>query len=227
MLQGAELRSALGEDDQPTIVCAQAGNVNSGAFDPLGESCDVAQRHQAWVHVDGAFGLWAAVSTRLRHLIAGFERADSWATDAHKWLNVPYDSGVSICRHPHAHRAAMGVRASYLVHSEGAKERDQMDWNPEFSRRARGFPVYVALKSLGTSGVVELIERCCAHARTFAALLSEEPDIEVLNDVVLNQALVRFLADDGDHDARTRRVIERVQHDGTSWFGAAGGGGCK
>jgi glutamate/tyrosine decarboxylase-like PLP-dependent enzyme len=215
------LRSALAEGDGPTIVCAQAGNVNSGAFDPIGEVCDIAHASKAWVHVDGAFGLWAAAVPGLRHLIEGVERADSWATDAHKWLNVPYDSGVAICAHPDSHRAAMQVHASYLVHSEGERERDQMDWNPEFSRRARGFPIYVTLKSLGTSGVIELVERCCEHARTFAKLLAELPRIEILNDVVLNQVLIRFLAEDGDHDTRTKRVIERVQKDGTCWLGGS------
>jgi glutamate/tyrosine decarboxylase-like PLP-dependent enzyme len=212
------LRTALGETSGPTIVCAQAGNVNTGAVDPLDAICDVAGEAGAWVHVDGAFGLWAAASPASRHLTRGIERADSWATDAHKWLNVPYDSGLVFCAHPDAHRAAMGTRASYLVYSEGA-ERDQLDWNPEASRRARGFPVYAAIRSLGRSGIVDLVDRCCAHARRFAEALAREPEVEVLNDVVLNQVLVRFLDRGGDHDARTHAVIKAVQEDGTCWLG--------
>jgi glutamate/tyrosine decarboxylase-like PLP-dependent enzyme len=212
------LRAALGETSGPTIVCAQAGNVNTGAIDPLDAICDVAGEAGAWVHVDGAFGLWAAASPASRHLTRGIERADSWATDAHKWLNVPYDSGLVFCAHPDAHRTAMGTHASYLVYSEGA-ERDQLDWNPEASRRARGFPVYAAIRSLGRSGVVDLVDRCCAHARRFAEALAWEPGVEVLNDVVLNQVLVRFLDTGGDHDARTRAVVKAVQEDGTCWLG--------
>ena len=151
--------------DGPTIVCAQAGEVNTGAFDPLPEIADACEQAGAWLHVDGAFGLWAAVSPRFRHLVAGLERADSWTTDAHKWLNVPYDSGIVFCAHPESHRAAMTVTASYLIQDEGEQRvRDQVDWVPEFSRRARGFPVYAALRSLGRSGLVELVERCCEGA---------------------------------------------------------------
>jgi glutamate/tyrosine decarboxylase-like PLP-dependent enzyme len=214
----AALREALGRLDGPMIVCAQAGNVNTGSFDPLEEIAEIAQRAGAWLHIDGAFGLWAAASPALRHLVAGAERADSWATDAHKWLNVPYDSGIAFCAHPEAHHAAMSVRAGYLVHADPDGPRDQLDWNPEFSRRARGFPVYAALRSLGRSGVAELIERCCAHARRFGDQLGSAENVEVLNDVVLNQVLVRFLDDAGDHDARTRAVIEAVQNDGTCWL---------
>ena len=210
------LRSALAESSEPTIVCAQAGNVNTGAFDPLDDICDAAD--DAWVHVDGAFGLWAAASPSLRHLVRGMERADSWATDAHKWLNVPYDSGLAFCAHPRAHRAAMGTQASYLVASETG-ERDQLDWNPEASRRARGFPIYAAIRSLGRPGVADLVDRCCAHARRFAEALEQEPGVEVLADVVLNQVLVRFLDPGGDHDGRTRAVIRAVQEDGTCWLG--------
>jgi glutamate/tyrosine decarboxylase-like PLP-dependent enzyme len=210
------LRSALAESSGPTIICAQAGNVNTGAFDPLDDICDAAG--DAWVHVDGAFGMWAAASPSLRHLVRGIERADSWATDAHKWLNVPYDSGLAFCAHPDVHRAAMGTQASYLVYSE-AGERDQLDWNPEASRRARGFPIYAAIRSLGRSGVADLVDRCCAHARRFAEALAREPGVEVLADVVLNQVLVRFLDPGGDHDTRTRAVVEAVQEDGTCWLG--------
>jgi glutamate/tyrosine decarboxylase-like PLP-dependent enzyme len=207
------LRQALERLDGPIIVCAQAGNVNTGACDPLDAVADAVEGTGAWLHVDGAFGLWAAVSPGLRHLVRGVERADSWATDAHKWLNVPYDNGIAFCAHPDAHRASMGVRASYLVHSDPGGPRDELDWNPEFSRRARGFPVYAAIRSLGRSGIAELVERCCAHARRFGEALGEAPGVEVLNDVVLNQVLVRF-----DDDDRTLEVIERVQQDGTCWL---------
>ncbi len=210
--QGRMDVAALRIDDRPTIVCAQAGEVNTGAFDDLDAAADAVAGTHAWLHVDGAFGLWAAASPELRHLVRGAERADSWATDAHKWLNVPYDSGLAFCAHPDAHRAAIGVTASYLVHSEDARRRDQVDWTPEFSRRARGFPIYAAIRSLGRSGIAEMIERCCSNARRFASAL-EAGGATVLNDVVLNQVLVRF--GDGEH---TRDVIERVQQDGTCWL---------
>ena len=199
---------------EPTILCAQSGNVNTGAFDPLPQLADAAAEAGAWLHVDGAFGLWAAASPSLRHLVAGVERADSWTTDAHKWLNVPYDSGLAFCAHPDAHRAAMTITASYLIQGEPDGPRDQVDWTPEFSRRARGFPVYAALRSLGRSGVAELVERCCAHARTFAERLAAEPEVEVLNEVVLNQVLVRF----GDSDERTQEVGRRVRESGEAWM---------
>ena len=207
------LRQALGDADGPVIVCAQAGNVNSGAVDPVGAICEIAHQAGAWVHVDGAFGLWAAASPRLRHLVAGAELADSWATDAHKWLNVPYDSGLVFCAHPQAHQAAMGVRASYLIHATGV-ERDEVDYTPEFSRRARAFPVYAAIRALGRSGVAELVERCCALASRFAERLAAADGVEVLNEVVLNQVLVRF----ADSDTHTRTVIDRVQQDRTCWM---------
>ena len=197
----------------PTIVCGQAGEVNTGAFDDLDAIADAAAEAGAWFHLDGAFGLWAAASPELRHLVRGAERADSWTVDCHKWLNVPYDSGLAFCAHPDAHRAAIAVTASYLVFGRDERERDQMDWTPEFSRRARGFTVYAALRSLGRSGVAEMVERSCEHARLFARLL-EEGGGTILNDVVLNQVLVRF----GDGE-RTREVIRRVQEDGTCWLG--------
>jgi len=199
--------------DGPTIVCGQAGEVNTGAFDDLDAIADAAAEAGAWFHLDGAFGLWAAASPELRHLVRGAERADSWTVDCHKWLNVPYDSGLAFCAHPDAHRAAIAVSASYLVFGGDERERDQMDWTPEFSRRARGFPVYAALRSLGRRGVADIIERSCEHARLFAELL-EEGGGTILNDVVLNQVLVRF----GDGE-RTREVIRRVQEDGTCWLG--------
>jgi glutamate/tyrosine decarboxylase-like PLP-dependent enzyme len=216
-MQVGALRRALERGDGPAIVCAQVGNVNTGAVDPVGEICELAHGHGAWVHVDGAFGMWAAASPRLRHLVAGVERADSWATDAHKWLNVPYDSGLVFCAHPEAHRAAMGVRASYLMHSAGG-ERDALDYNPEHSRRARGFAVYAAIRALGRSGIAEMVERCCAMARRFAEQLAAADGVEVLNEVVLNQVLVRLQAPDGNDDGHTDRVLERLQHDGTCWM---------
>ena len=213
------LREAISAGAGPAIVCAQAGNVNTGAFDPLDQIADIAHEADAWLHVDGAFGLWAGASPALRHLVSGVKRADSWATDAHKWLNVPYDSGIAFCADADAHRASMGVRAGYLVQADPGGPRDQLDFNPEFSRRARGFPIYAAVRALGRSGVAELVERCCAHARRFADALAEAPDVEVLNDVVLNQVLLRFTDQAGDHDRYTRAVIEAVQNDGTCWLG--------
>ena len=162
------LRDAISAGAGPAIVCSQAGNVNTGSFDPLDQIADIAQAADAWLHVDGAFGLWAGASPALRHLVSGVERADSWATDAHKWLNVPYDSGIAFCADADAHRASMSVRAGYLVQTDSGGPRDQLDFNPEFSRRARGFPIYAAVRALGRSGVAELVERCCAHARRFA-----------------------------------------------------------
>ena len=210
-LRAEELEAAL-EGDRPTLVCAQAGNVNTGAFDPLERIAELTARAGAWLHVDGAFGLWAAASPRFRHLVAGAERADSWATDAHKWLNVPYDCGLVFCRRPQAHRAAMGAQASYLVRGSS---RDPIDWTPEASRRARGLPVYAAIRSLGRDGIAALVERCCEHARRFAELLGAANGVEILNDVVLNQVLVRF----GGDDELTREVIREVQEDGTCWLG--------
>jgi len=208
------LPDVLAASDAPTIVCAQSGNVNTGAFDPLEPIADAAAAAGAWLHVDGAFGLWAAVSPRYRHLVAGVERADSWATDAHKWLNVPYDSGIAFCAHPVSHRAAMTVRAAYLEQLDFDAGRDEVDWTPEFSRRARGFAVYAALRSLGRSGIAGVVERCCEHARTFADRLGAADGVEILNDVVLNQVLVRF----GDDDATTHEVVRRVQEEGTLWL---------
>ena len=214
-LQVDALAQALAQGDGPTIVCAQAGDVNSGAFDPLPEIADACEAAGAWLHVDGAFGIWAAVSPRFRHLVAGIERADSWTTDAHKWLQVPYDSGLVFCKHPESHRAAMTVTASYLIQDAGEQRvRDAVDWVPEFSRRARGFSVYAALRSLGRSGLTELVERCCDAAARFAERIVEVEGAEVLNDVVLNQVLVGF-----ESDERTDEVIERVQRDGRIWVG--------
>jgi len=209
------LRATLAAADRgPTIVCAQAGNVNSGAFDPLDEICEAAHEHGAWVHVDGAFGLWAAVTRDHRELLAGVERADSWATDAHKWLNVPYDCGIVVCRDADAHRGAMTAHAAYLVQGGEGAPHDPFDWVPEFSRRGRGVPVYAVIRALGREGIAERISSNCAMAARFAARLAAEPDIELLNDVVLNQVLVRF----GDSDDRTRAVVDGVQREGTCWL---------
>ncbi len=212
------LRDILGTCDGPTIVCAQAGNVNTGAFDPLEEIVALARARDAWLHVDGAFGLWAAASPAHRHLTTGVAGADSWASDGHKWLNVPYDSGFAIVADPAAHRAAMSIGAAYLV-ADDTGRRDALDWVPELSRRARGFPVYAALRALGRRGVAELVARCCTLARRMAEVLGAAPGVEILNDVVLNQVLVRFTPPGGgDADAFTRTVIERVQEDGTCWL---------
>ena len=198
----------------PTIVCLQAGNVNSGAFDDLATATAVAHDRGAWVHVDGAFGLWAAANPATRHLVAGIELADSWAGDGHKWLNVPYDGGYAFCAHPDAHAAAMSYDAPYLTGHGRGGIRTPGDFVLESSRRARGFATWAALRQLGRTGVAELVERCCALARRFAEQLAENEGVTVLNDVVLNQVLVRF----GDDD-ETDRVIEATQRSGECWMG--------
>jgi glutamate/tyrosine decarboxylase-like PLP-dependent enzyme len=201
----------------PTIVCAQAGNVSTGAFDPFPAIASVCREHAAWLHVDGAFGLWAAACPSRRGLLRGAENADSWATDAHKWLNVPYDCGLVFVADLSAHRAAMGAHADYLVRSQD--ERDPQDWVPESSRRARGFAVYAALRSLGRRGVRELVERCCRLATTMAARLGQQPGVRILNEVVLNQVLVGLDPPPGtDPEAFTRAVIGRVQRAGVCWL---------
>ena len=214
------LRETLARIDGPTIVCAQAGNVNTGAFDPLPEiATAVRERSNAWLHVDGAFGLWAAAVPELRDRVAGLAEADSWTTDAHKWLNVPYDSGIVIVRDAAPHHAAMTLGAAYYVESAGG-ERDSYNWVPESSRRARGFAVYAALRSLGRIGLAEMIGRCCALARRIADGLRVAEGVTILNDVVLNQVLVRFeRPGGGDGDVFTRAVIAAVQADGTCWLG--------
>ncbi len=194
----------------PTILCIQAGNVNTGAFDPAAEICERAHQNGAWVHVDGAFGLWAAASPRHAHLIEGVATADSWATDAHKWLNVPYDSGLAFVRDPTALKRAMSVTAAYLPQGE---HREPSQYTPELSRRARGVEIWAALRSLGRNGLSELIERNCGLASRFSLEL-QKGGCEILNEVVLNQVLVSF----GDA-ARTRQVVARVQQDGTCWCG--------
>jgi len=207
------LREKLATLEGPVIVCAQAGNVNTGAFDPLREIAGIVRARDAWLHVDGAFGLWARASQSLRALAEGIELADSWATDAHKWLNVPYDCGVAIVRNAEDHRTAMTSVAAYLIQT-GGLERDAVDWVPEFSRRARGVPVYATLRTLGRDGVESLVDGCCARARQMAAVLAAEEGVRVLNDVVLNQVLVRF----GEDDDLTRAVVTGVQDEGTCWL---------
>jgi glutamate/tyrosine decarboxylase-like PLP-dependent enzyme len=196
--------------NNPLIVCLQAGNVHSGAFDPIAAAVDLAHQYGAWVHVDGAFGLWAAASAQYRHLVTGVERADSWASDAHKTLNVPYDSGLAIVAKAEVMYAAMGVHAAYLIQDE---RPDPFSTVPEFSRRARGFTVWAALRSLGRHGVAEMVERFCRHARRFAAGLAEMDGVRVVNDVVFTQVCVSFGADEV-----TREVAARLLKEGTAWM---------
>jgi glutamate/tyrosine decarboxylase-like PLP-dependent enzyme len=210
------LRSVLaGVAETPTIVCAQAGNVNTGACDDLTAVAEAARSARAWMHVDGAFGLWAAASPRTRPLVEGIELADSWACDGHKWLNVPYDSGYAFCAHRDVHATAMAYTASYLTGQVAGRELGGSDFVPESSRRARGFATWAALRSLGRSGAAELTDRCCELARRFATGLAARDGIDIANDVVLNQVLVRV----GDAEL-TDRVERRVQEEGTLWLGA-------
>lgn len=208
--QGRMRAEKLPEISGPTIVCMQAGNVNTGAFDPAEEVCRVARAAGAWVHVDGAFGLWALASPKRAHLARGVPDADSWATDGHKWLNVPQDSGIAFVREAEHLRAAMSATAAYLIEGQG---REPYHYTPEMSRRARGVEIWAALRSLGRSGLADLIERTCSFASRFADGL-RAAGYDILNDVVLNQVLVSF-----GSEAQTRRVIERVQEEGTCWCG--------
>jgi glutamate/tyrosine decarboxylase-like PLP-dependent enzyme len=208
--QGRMRAEALPRITGPTIVCMQAGNVNTGAFDPAEDICLAARESGAWLHVDGAFGLWALASPKLAHLAKGFQHADSWAMDGHKWLNVPQDSGIAFVREPAHLRAAMATSAAYLIAGEG---REPAHYVPESSRRARGIEIWAALRSLGRRGLADLVERTCRHASRFAEGL-EAAGYQILNDVVLNQVLVSF----GSADT-TRRVIQRVQQEGTCWCG--------
>jgi glutamate/tyrosine decarboxylase-like PLP-dependent enzyme len=200
--------------EAPTIVCLQSGNVNTGACDDLVAACEVAHRHQAWVHVDGAFGLWAAVSPSKRPLVRGIEAADSWGVDGHKWLNVPYDSGYVFCADPRSHLAAMAYTASYLEGQGDGTVRAPSDYVTESSRRARGFATWAALRQLGRQGLTDLVERCCALARRFGDGLGAIDGVEIGNEIVLNQALVSF-----GSDQRTDRIISAVQSEGTCWMG--------
>jgi glutamate/tyrosine decarboxylase-like PLP-dependent enzyme len=222
-LQAESLEQVLAADSsRPAIVLLQAGDINTGGYDPFESLIPIAKRHAAWVHVDGAFGLWAAASPHYRHLVAGVEHADSWATDGHKWLNVPFDCGYAFIADAEAHRASMSHRAAYLVHD--AEARDQIDWNPEWSRRARGFPTYAALRQLGRNGVAALVERCCEHARTLVEKIGSLHGAEVLWEPVINQGLVRFLdsrvnAAEQDHDRHTDHVIAAILASGEAFFG--------
>jgi glutamate/tyrosine decarboxylase-like PLP-dependent enzyme len=207
-----QLEAAL-DGSTPTIVCAQVGEVNTGAFDDLEAIVGLAAGTGAWVHVDGAFGLWAAASPALAHLVSGHERADSWATDGHKWLNVPFDCGIAMCAHREDHEAAMEYAAPYLAVSESHVARDPMGYSPEFSRRARAVPVWAAIRELGREGITALVDRCCAHARAIADGLAALPGCEIVNDVVLNQVLFRF-----EDDARTQAILAAVQEEGEAWM---------
>jgi glutamate/tyrosine decarboxylase-like PLP-dependent enzyme len=215
-MRAAELERLLSSGEGPAIVVAQVGEVNTGAVDAMPEIARLAREHNAWCHVDGAFGLWAAASPRLRGLVEGVAQADSWATDAHKWLNVPYDSGIAVVRDRTAHAAAMSsfAGAEYIPQLEHG-ERQEAEWVPEFSRRARGFAIYAALRELGRDGVAELVERCCGCARLMAEELARDPRVTVLNDVVLNQVLVRFAREGANV---TDEVIDAVQREGTCWM---------
>jgi glutamate/tyrosine decarboxylase-like PLP-dependent enzyme len=222
-LQPDVLGSALSEaGSQPILVLLQAGDLNIGAFDPFNKLIPLAHQHNAWVHVDGAFGLWAAASPVYQSLVKGLDQADSWVTDGHKWLNVPYDSGYAFVANPQSHRAAMSQRASYLTHADEA--RDQMDWNPEMSRRGRGVATYAAIRQLGREGIADLIERCCSYADQLVTRIGALPGAELVWKPQINQGLVRFIdplpaATASDHDRRTDEVIAAIQHTGEAFFG--------
>ena len=219
-LEPEALQKTLEADTSaPTIVLLQAGDINIGAFDDFASLIPVAKRFGAWVHVDGAFGLWAACSPRYRQLVTGVEAADSWATDGHKWLNVPFDSGYAFIANPDAHRASMSHRAPYITHQADA--RDEMDWNPEWSRRARGFSTYAALRQLGRDGVAEVIDRCSRHAHEIVMGIGKLEGAEVLWEPIINQGLVRFLdpSSEQDHDRRTNEVIAAIVASGEAFFG--------
>ncbi len=214
---GALDAALAGNRDCACIVSLQAGDLNSGVFDSFKALCPIARRHKAWVHVDGAFGLWAAASPQYRHLLEGVEQANSWATDGHKWLNLPFDSGFVFVSEPAAHRAAFSQVTSYAVPLEDL--RNQKDWNPEWSRRGRGFAAYAALRHLGRDGLQDLVERCCRHASRLVEGISGLEGAEAVAWPVINQGLVRFLAPDGDHDRQTDSVIAKLQDSGEVWFG--------
>ncbi|MEP6921734.1 MAG: aminotransferase class V-fold PLP-dependent enzyme [bacterium] len=222
-LRAEVLEEELAKDrEAPTLVLLQAGDINIGAYDDFEHLIPVAKRYDAWVHVDGAFGLWAGASPRLNYLVKGIEAADSWATDGHKMLNVPFDSGFAFVADPEAHRASLSIRAAYLTHD--AEARDQVDWNPEWSRRARGFPAYAALRQLGCDGVADLIDRCARNAHTLVMGIGNLEGAEVLWEPVINQGLVRFLdekpgARDEDHNRRTDEVIASILKTGEAFFG--------
>jgi len=224
----ASLRSALEGHTGPTILVLAAGDLNTGVFDSFRSLIPIAKAAGAWVHVDGAFGLMARASRTKRGMVEGIELADSWAADAHKWLNVPYDSGIAIVRDRSAHHASMTVSASYLYPSQ--EVRDEVDWNPEFSRRARGFALYAALRELGRQGLSELIDRCCAHCHAIVTGIGALPGAQMLWEPELDQGMVRFLdpragATDTDHDAYTDGVIAAINATGEAFFGGVTGNG--
>jgi glutamate/tyrosine decarboxylase-like PLP-dependent enzyme len=214
------LQEALAQTgDAPTVVCLQAGDLNTGVFDRFGPACDISRKSGAWVHVDGAIGLWVAASAKYRHLVQGVAQADSWATDGHKWLNLPFDSGLVFVRDAVAHRASFAQDTSYSVPTETV--RNQKDWNPEWSRRGRGFPLYAAFRALGRAGIADIIDRGCRHAQRLVRGIGGLPGAEIAAIPVINQGLVRFLSRDGEHNRFTDRVIRRIQEDGVAWFGGA------
>ena len=221
-LQPETLARALSENSGvPTIVMLQAGDLHTGAYDPFNDLIPLAHQHGAWVHVDGAFGLWASASPRYRYLLEGAGQADSWATDGHKWLNVPYDCGYAFVADRRAHQASMSHRAGYLPNADTA--RDQMDWNPEWSRRGRGFATYAAIRQLGRSGIAEMVEDCCRHAHEIVTQIGALPGAEMLWEPIINQGLLRFPdprpgASAADHDRRTDEVIAAIQKDGDAFF---------
>ena len=220
-IQVPELKDALQRSTANTILVLNAADLNIAAFDSFEELIPIAKEAGAWVHIDGAFGLFARASKLKRHLTAGIQLADSWATDAHKWLNVPFDCGIAIVRDREAHRQAMTISASYIVAQSQA--RDQIDWNPEWSRRARGIPVYAALRELGKDGVADLVDRTSRYCHRIVTELNEIPGAKMLWEPQLNQGLVRFLdlrsgSTEADHDARTEAVIAAINADGEAFF---------
>lgn len=219
-LDAASLERAMDQDaDRPTVICLMAGDLNTGAADPFEAVCRLARERKAWVHVDGAFGLWMNASPQHRASLRGVELADSWATDGHKWLQLPFDNGFAFVRDHEAHRAAMSMSAGYFIAADGGG-RDPMNWNPEWSRRARGIVAYAALRSLGREGIASIVREACRLADRLVSGLGRLPGVEVLSAARMNQGLVRFLDEGGDHDARTDAVTEAIRAEGTAWFGA-------
>ena len=215
----AHLERTLGDEpDAPTIVCLMAGDLNTGAADPFEEACALAHAAGAWVHVDGAFGLWMNASETQRACMRGVELADSWATDGHKWLQLPFDNGFVFVKDREAHHAAMSITASYFIAPDG-QGRDQMNWNPEWSRRPRGVVAYAALRTMGRDGIERIVDDCCRLAEKLVSGIGALDGAEVLAPARMNQGLVRFVADDGNHDQRTDSVVEAIRAEGTAWFG--------